>query len=128
MHAEAASCETVRVPEYGDPWLERKTSRFTLQMLVGADGVDPIDGNIDVEVVLAGEAERWGTTVYTLANLESLMRKWEQSGECGAGRYFWADPMLIVRRLDADNLVEAIEALLDADEFSSAMERLGQDA
>ncbi len=87
-----------------------------------------IDDNIDVEVVLAGEAERWGTTVYTLANLDSLMRKWEQSGECGAGRYFWADPMLIVRRLDVDNLVEVIEALLDADEFSSAMERLGQDA
>ena len=85
-------------------------SRFTLQMLVGAGGVDPIDGNIDVEVVLADEAERWGTTVYTLANLDSLMRKWEQSGgECGAGRYFWADHMLIVRRLDADNRPYAFE-------------------
>ena len=56
------------------------------------------------------------------------MRKWEQSGECGGGRYFCADRTLIVRRLDADSIVEVIEALLDADEFSTVMERLGQDA
>lgn len=123
-----SSCDTARVSDDENPWLERKTGHFTLLMLVGADGVDPIDDNVDVEVVLAGEAERWGVTVYTLVNLGSLMRKWEQSGECGGGRYFWADRALIVRRLDADSVVEVIEALLDADEFSTVMERLGEDA
>ena len=116
------------MPDDGSPWLEHKTGRFTLLMLVGADGVDPIDDNIDVEVGLAGEAERWGTSVYTLANIDSLMRRWEQSGEYGAGRHIWAHRMLIVRRLDADSVVEVIEALLVADQFSSVMERLGQDA
>ena len=42
-------CDTERVPDDEYPWLERKTGRFTLLMLVGADGVDPIDDNIDVE-------------------------------------------------------------------------------
>ncbi len=114
--------------DHGSPWLERTTDRFTLRMLVGVDGSDPIDDNIDIEVVLAGEPGRWGTTVFTLANLDSLMRRWEQSGECGGDRYIWADHMLIVRQLDADSLVEVVEALLNADEFSSAMERLEDDA
>ena len=84
------SCDTGSVPDVGSPWIERKTERFTVRMLVGSDGVDPVDDNVDIEVELSGDPERWGTTVYTLANLDSLMRRWEHSGECGGGRYFCA--------------------------------------
>ena len=97
-------------------------------MLVGSDGVDPVDDNVDIEVELAGDPERWGATVYTLANLDSLMRRWEHSGECGGGRYFSADHAVIVRELTLDKVVQVIEALLDADEFATAMEPLDQES
>ncbi|MDQ3640347.1 MAG: hypothetical protein M3450_02455 [Actinomycetota bacterium] len=113
--------------EVGSPWIERRTERFTLRMLVGSDGLDPIDDNVDIEVELVGDPERWGATVYTLANLDSLMRRWEHSGECGGGRYFCADHAVIVRELTPHGVVQVIEALLDADEFVSAMEQLDQE-
>ena len=71
--------------------------------------------------------ERWGATVFTLANLDSLMRRWEHSGECGGGRYFRADHAVIVRELTLDGVVQVIEALLDEDEFASAMAQLDQE-
>lgn len=104
--------------------MERRTERFTVRMLAESDRVDPVDDNVDIEVELSGGAERWGGTVFTLANLDSLMRRCEQSGECGGGRHFWADHAVIVRELTPDGVVQLIEALLDADDFTSAMERL----
>ena len=47
-------------------------------MLVGGDGLDPVDDNVDIEVELAGDPERWGATVFTLANLDTLMQRWER--------------------------------------------------
>ena len=126
-HLRLSSCDTGRVRDVGSPWIERKTERFTVRMLVGGDGVDPVDDNVDIEVELAGNAKRWGATVFTLANLDSLMRRWEHSGECGGGRYFWADHAVIVRELTPDDIVQVIEALLDEDEFESAMAQLDEE-
>jgi hypothetical protein len=115
------------VPDVGSPWVERKTERFTVRMLVGSDGVDSVDDNADIEVELAGDPVRWGATFYTLTNLDSLMRRWGQSGECGGGLYFCADHAVIVRELTPDGVVQVIEALLDAEELASAMEQLDQE-
>ncbi len=95
-------------------------------MLIGGDGLDPVDDNVDIELELAGDPERWGATVFTLANLDTLMQRWEHSGECGGGRYSWADHALIVRELTPDGMVQVIESLLDAEEFASAMGRLDE--
>jgi hypothetical protein len=41
--------------------------------------VDGVDLNVDVEIHVAGE--RYGATVFTVANIASLLKKWRETGE-----------------------------------------------
>jgi hypothetical protein len=43
--------------------------------------------NVDVELRLA-DGSRWSATVFTLAEVDRVMRSWEASGEALGGRYF----------------------------------------
>jgi hypothetical protein len=78
---------------------------FTLQLIHEPGSLD--DGNIDAIVTVPGRG-RFGITFFTVANLRTLMDRYEQSGECDGGRWFWAVDMLFVRDLRRETLELAV--------------------
>ena len=84
---------------------------------------DAEDANVDVVVEFAS-GRRFGATFFTLENLERLMERYQDSGECAQGLYCWASRMIVIRRLTADAIETAIADLLETREFESAFEKL----
>ena len=71
----------------------------------------PEDENADVHVQL-DDGREYAGTLYTPANITSLLHKFERSGECALGRYFWDPTMLVVRDLTEETIRAAIEDLV----------------
>jgi hypothetical protein len=116
--------DTEVVNSEAGPWIVVDTEAFRLVVLAGADGLNREDDNVDVEVHLASDGSCWAATVFTLKNLDTLMLRYEQSGECGGGLYLWADRMVVVRHLTLEALVQVVENLLRSGEFSGAFQRM----
>ncbi|MGW6896668.1 hypothetical protein ACWGF2_08445 [Streptomyces sp. NPDC054919] len=79
--------------------------------------------NVDVEVHLPG-GSRWSATIFTLAEVDRLMRKWEGTGEAAEGQSFWCSDGLIVRDPGIQGMVGVIAELLASGEFDGAFHRL----
>ncbi|WP_435611452.1 hypothetical protein [Streptomyces sp. bgisy159] len=79
--------------------------------------------NVDVEVHLP-DGSRWSATIFTLAEVDRLMRRWEGTGEAAGGRCFWCSDGLIVRDPGIQGMVGVIAELLASDEFDGAFHRL----
>ncbi|WP_326770353.1 hypothetical protein OG978_41955 (plasmid) [Streptomyces sp. NBC_01591] len=79
--------------------------------------------NVDVEVHLP-DGSRWSATIFTLAEVDRLMRKWEGVGEAAGGRCFWCSDGLIVRDPGIQGIVGVIAKLLASGEFDGAFHRL----
>lgn len=82
--------------------------------------------NVDVEVRLP-DGSRWSATVFTLAEVDRLMKSWAGSGEALGGRYFWCSDGLIVRAPGIESMSGVIAGLLDSGEFSQFLQRLDDD-
>jgi hypothetical protein len=80
-------------------------------------------GNADVHVFRDGGAHYIGT-LYTPENLQSLLQKFQASGECADGCYFFDPSMLVVRDLRPDTIRRAIEAIIQTGEIERAFERV----
>lgn len=52
------------------------------------------------------------------------MARWAQTGEEGAGRYFWCPDGLIVREAGIANMIGAISGVLDEGDFEQILQRL----
>lgn len=79
--------------------------------------------NVDVEVHLP-DGSRWSATIFTLAEVDRLMRMWEGTREAAGGRCFWCSDGLIVREPGIQGMVSVIARLLAAGEFVGAFHRL----
>ncbi|MFI2644183.1 hypothetical protein [Streptomyces sp. NPDC018610] len=79
--------------------------------------------NVDVEVHLP-DGSRWSATIFTLAEVDRLMRRWEETGEAAGGRCFWCSDGLIVRDPGLQGMVGVIAKLLASGEFDGAFHRL----
>ncbi|MBP3078636.1 hypothetical protein WP39_14525 [Streptomyces sp. 604F] len=79
--------------------------------------------NVDVEVHLPG-GSRWSATIFTLAEVDRLMREWEGTVEAAGGRSFWCSDGLIVRDPGIQGMVDVIAELLASGEFDGAFHRL----
>lgn len=85
------------------------------------DKVNPDDDNVDVFVYFA-DGRKFVATFFTLANIESMMRKDRVTGECAGGLYFWASDMIVVRRLDRETIERTVADLIKSGEFEKAFE------
>ncbi|MDH6609280.1 hypothetical protein M2164_004915 [Streptomyces sp. SAI-208] len=79
--------------------------------------------NVDVEVRLATDGSRWSATMFTLAEVERLMRSRQRTEEGLGGRYFWCSDGLIVRDPGIDNMTQVLIGLLDAGDFAQGLQR-----
>ncbi|MFD5651351.1 hypothetical protein [Streptomyces sp. NPDC127039] len=106
------------------PWYRVRTDWFEASFLPNPG--EPLDSicNVDVEVRLIVDGSRWGTTVFTLAEVERIMARWSRTGEALGGRYFWCSDGLIVRDPGIDSMTQVLVGLLDDGDFTQVLKRL----
>ena len=86
------------------------------------EGLDEVC-NVDAEVHLS-DGSRWSATIFTLAEVDRLMRRWEETGEAAGGQCFWCSDGLIVRAPGISGMVTVIAELLRSGEFDGAFHRM----
>lgn len=79
--------------------------------------------NSDIEVILE-DARIFYATAFTFENIEWLRNKNLKTGECLSGGYFWAKNMLLVNRINKNEIEQVIEHLIRENEFESVFKRI----
>lgn len=84
---------------------------------------DAIDDNVDVEVRFT-DGRRFSATFITVANVKALLRRFQDTGECAHGSYFWAADMIVVPELSLDLVCRTVADLIEQEHFEQAFARL----
>ncbi|MBT2530315.1 hypothetical protein J7E91_34435 [Streptomyces sp. ISL-99] len=109
------------------PYYRVRAEGFEALFLPGPDEVLDEVCNVDVEVHLP-DGSRWSATIFTLAEVDRLMKQWEETGEAADGQCFWCSDGLIVRAPGIQGTVTVIANLLGSGEFDGAFHRLDASA
>ncbi|MBN9748360.1 hypothetical protein DMP23_45980 [Amycolatopsis sp. A1MSW2902] len=100
-----------------------RTSAFDAKFLVGGgEEPDEVD-NVDVEVHYP-DGSRWSATMFTLDEVDRIMRRWEGTGECAGGSYFAVPDGLIVREPGVRKMTAVLISMHDIGELNSYLVRL----
>lgn len=75
------------------------------------------DDNIDVSVEY-NTGERYVATFFTLKNIQTLLTRYKETGECNSGQYLWASDMIIVEELSEPVIGETVASLIEDGEFT----------
>lgn len=108
------------------PWYRVRAEVFEASFLPSEGEHLDVVCNVDVFVTLK-DGSRWTATVFTVAEVERLMKLWAETDEALGGRYFWVSDGLIVRDPGIDNMTEVIAGLIENGEFSEIFQRLIDD-
>lgn len=103
--------------EIKEIWIESEAKG----VIIG--GTPEIDDNSDVIITFV-DGSRFVATLFTYANIQNLRKKNQNTGECLAGRYFWASDMLIVDRIHRKNIEEIIYHLIADGGFEYIFNRI----
>lgn len=98
---------------------------FSFRVL-GCSTWDERDDNVDLEITL-DDGRRFGATLFTLSNLQSLFKKNRATGECADGTYLWAANMILVEKLDQATITRTIADLIASGELETACAPLAFD-
>lgn len=79
--------------------------------------VNPLNDNIDVYVTVGDK--KYFATFFTVNNIITIMNKYQKSGECLNGQYFWATNMCIITSIDKHAIENSIYDMLKTNEFYS---------
>ena len=81
--------------------------------ILGADDDPATVDNVDAESSLPN-GNRYAATILTLNQIDTIMRRWEQTGECLAGAYLRVPDLVIVRKPGVSSMTRALKDLLSA--------------
>ncbi|MER5966704.1 hypothetical protein [Streptomyces sp. NPDC002057] len=115
------SCEPIE-RGWDEPWYRVRMEDFQVAFLPSAGEDLGEVCNVDVFVTLK-DGSRWTATVFTVAEVERLMKLWAGTDEALGGRYFWVSDGLIVRDPGIDNMTHVIAGLIENGEFSEIFQR-----
>ncbi len=62
--------------------------------------------------------------MFTVAEVERLIKLWAGTDEALGGRYFWVSDGLIIRDAGIDNMADVIAGLIENGEFSEIFQRV----
>ncbi|MEU3740061.1 hypothetical protein AB0E78_23705 [Streptomyces sp. NPDC032198] len=111
---------------WDEPWYRVRMEDFQASFLP-SDGEDLDEVcNVDVFVTLK-DGSRWTATVFTLVEVERLMKLWAGTDEALEGWYFWVSDGLIVRDPGIDSMTDVIAGLIAKGEFSEIFQRVIND-
>ena len=83
-----------------------------------ANPCDENDGNMDVIFTLSNKT-KWAATFFTYQNILSLSRKNKATGECLNGHFFCAKDMILIDRLNKENIRSVLDEMLKEDNISA---------
>ncbi|MGW4234951.1 hypothetical protein ACWEF9_37755 [Streptomyces sp. NPDC004980] len=108
---------------WDEPWYRVRMEDFEASFLP-SDGEDLGEVcNVDVFVTLK-DGSRWTATMFTVVEVERLMKLWVETDEALGGRYFWVSDGLIVRDPGIDNMTGVIAGLIENGEFSEIFQQV----
>lgn len=84
----------------------------SVEAIVGVDGVDAEDGNIDVAITLANGVVHQRVFM-TPKNAATLLEHWRMTGEAHGGACLSGEDLVFIPYLSADHIQSAVLALLD---------------
>jgi ABC-type Fe2+-enterobactin transport system substrate-binding protein len=97
------------MPADPDHYLRVPITRGELRIVLGGEDPDTIentDGFIDLD-----DGTTRTFTALTLAEVDRVMKKWEQSGESSSGAYLRVPDLIILRAGGAASIVAAVDDL-----------------
>ncbi|MFJ4868603.1 hypothetical protein [Streptomyces sp. NPDC088757] len=108
---------------WDEPWYRVRMEDFQVSFLP-SDGEDLDEVcNVDVVVTLR-DGSRWTATVFTVVEVERLMKLWAGTDAALGGRYFWVSDGLIVRDPDIDAMTGVIAGLIENGESSEIFQQV----
>ncbi|MFI9747603.1 hypothetical protein [Streptomyces sp. NPDC052494] len=108
---------------WDEPWYRVRMEDFQASFLPSeSEDLNEVC-NVDVFVTLK-DGSRWTATVFTVAEVERLMKHWAGTDEALGGRYFGVSDGLIVRDPGIDSMTGVIAGLIGNGEFSEIFERV----
>ncbi|WP_040839847.1 hypothetical protein [Nocardia brevicatena] len=104
-----------------DPYREIVSDTFTVEFLLGAeDNPDTVE-NVDAILTL-DDGSRRSVTVITPDQIETIMKRWQKSGEYLNGAYFTCRDLVIVRQPGIPAITKVLNYMVEHDRDS--LERL----
>jgi len=89
-------------------------------------GTAEANDNSDV-IVTFSDGSQHVATFFTYQNIEHLRQKNRKTGECLSGKFFWASDMIIVDRIDREEIEGVIKHLISKDEFDLIFNHLEEE-
>lgn len=77
---------------------------------------DIYNDNTDVIVTFEDDSQ-WIASFFTYKNIDALVEKNIQSGECLNGRYFWSSDMVLIQKCSREQIEEVINHLIEESMF-----------
>ncbi|MEQ1764458.1 MAG: hypothetical protein ABL984_15115 [Pyrinomonadaceae bacterium] len=81
------------------------------------------DDNSDV-IVIFENGEKWIASFFTYQNIQTLVEKFRESGECLSGAYFRASDMILIDELSRSRIESVINDLIREGEFETAFDKI----
>lgn len=88
----------------------------SIELIVGIDGIDVEDDNVDVSIEMA-DGTIHNRVFITPKNIMTLLDRWCLTGECGHGSFLTIADSVVVHSLSEDAITTAVIALLEENEF-----------
>lgn len=88
-------------------------------------GKAELNDNSDV-IVAFKNGEKYIATFFTYENIEWLRQKNEKTGECLNGKYFFATDLILIDRLNREEILKIINYLINQNEFFTAFEKINE--
>lgn len=83
-----------------------------IEAIVGINGVDKEDDNVDVAITLANGVVHQRVFM-TPKNAATLLEHWRMTGEVHGGAFLAGNGLVLIPYLNADHILSAVLALLD---------------
>ncbi|MEV1198523.1 hypothetical protein [Microbispora rosea] len=77
----------------------------------------------DATITLPDGARRYATFM-TLGAISGIMDRWQGTGECLSGRYFWCSDLVIIRKPGFGSMTDAVRDMIAIGELESACSAL----
>ena len=86
-------------------------------------GISETNDNSDV-IVTFENGERYVATFFTYENIDWLRHKNQKTGECLNGKYFFATDLILIDKLNRQEVTNVINHLIQEDEFFASFNKI----
>ncbi|WP_282686598.1 MULTISPECIES: hypothetical protein [unclassified Streptomyces] len=86
-------------------------SSFAALFLLGADDIPETVEDADAQLLLP-DGTRWSASFMTLGAIETVMNRWEETGEYGGGAFFACSDLVIIPEGGVAAMVDAFRVIL----------------